>query len=122
MEPPPNLTLTFTALADDMRRSLIHALAHGGAMSGSELGRRVNGDARSVARHLQILERAGLVERVASERTSRFRLCQKPLQAALTWLARQESLYVQALDEVDRRLSEAVQSEHGVFLRRDVAG
>jgi DNA-binding transcriptional ArsR family regulator len=122
MDPPPNLTLAFTALADDVRRSLIHALAHGGTMSGTELGRRLNGDSRSIALHLQILERAGLVERVASERASRFRLCQKPLQAAVTWLARQESLYVQALDELDRRLSEAVQSEHGVFLRRDAAG
>lgn len=122
MDPPPNLTLTFTALADDMRRSMIHALAHGGTMSGSELGQRLNVDSRSIARHLQILERAGLVERLASGRTSRFRLCYKPLQAATAWLARQENLYVQALDELDRRLSETVESEHGVFLRRDAGG
>ncbi len=121
MEPEPNLSITFTALADDVRRLLIHALAHGGELSGSELCRQLRADSRSIARHLQILERAGLIEPVGDERAPRFRLCQKPLQAAVRWIARQETRYVQALDELDRRLSETADRERGWVPRRRVA-
>jgi DNA-binding transcriptional ArsR family regulator len=121
MEPAPNLTLTFTALADSTRRSLIHALAHGETLSASELCRRLRADSRSIARHLQILERGGLIERVGEEPAPRFRLCQKPLQAAVAWIARQDTLYMRALDDLDRRLSETADSERGWLARRNAA-
>ncbi len=118
MDSAPDLNLTFTALADETRRTLIHALARGGALTGRELGRQLRGNPRSIARHLQVLERVGLVERVGGEPTPRFRLCREPLRAAVRWISRQETLYVQALDDLDRRLSEAACSERGWEPRR----
>ena len=121
MQPAPTLGLTFTALADDTRRALIHALAHGGTLSGSDLSRQLGADSRSVTRHLRILERCGLIERMGEERAPRFRLCQKPLQTAVAWIARQETVYVRALDELDRQLSETAGSERGQVLRGGTA-
>jgi DNA-binding transcriptional ArsR family regulator len=114
MDPAADLNLTFTALADGIRRMLIHALARGEALSGPELARQLRADSRTISRQLQVLERVGLIERVGTdERTPRFRLCREPLRAALGWIARQEALYVQSLDELDRRLSEAACSGRG---------
>jgi DNA-binding HxlR family transcriptional regulator len=113
MDPTADLNLTFTALGNSFRRTLIHALARGEALSGRELGRQLRANSRSIARQLQVLERVGLIERVGEETTPRFRLCREPLRAALRWMARQEALYLQSLDELDRRLSEAACSGRG---------
>ncbi len=102
-----NLDLIFRALSDGTRRLLIHALTRAEALSARELAVRWSGDARGIARRLTVLEGAGLIERVGGGRASRFRLQERVLQLAAAWLARQDTLYVRALDEVDRRLSEA---------------
>ena len=47
------------------------------------------------------------------EGTLRFRLCREPLRTALRWIARQQALYVQSLDELGRRLSDAACSGRG---------
>jgi DNA-binding transcriptional ArsR family regulator len=105
------LDLTFHALADSTRRSMIHALAEGRARSAGELGRQFRSAQPTISKHLKVLEQAGLVERTVEGRVHRFRLRQKPLQDAERWIARQQAFWTGAVDQLDRLLREVSSDE-----------
>jgi len=102
-----HLDRTFRALADETRRSMIHALAGGQACSAGELGRRFRSAQPTISKHLKVLERAGLIERSVDGRVHRFRLRRKPLQEAESWIARHQAFWAGALDQLDRLLVDA---------------
>jgi DNA-binding transcriptional ArsR family regulator len=101
-----SLDRTFRALADGTRRSMIHALASGEARSAGELGRRFRSAQPTISKHLKVLEQAGLVERTVEGRVHRFRLREKPLDAAAGWIARHRAFWAGAVDQLDRLLTE----------------
>ena len=111
MHGPSSLDLTFRALSDETRRSMIHALAQGEARSAGELGRRFGSAQPTISKHLKVLEQAGLVERTIEGRVHRFRLRQKPLRDAGGWIARHQAFWTGAVDQLDRLLSEVVGDE-----------
>jgi DNA-binding transcriptional ArsR family regulator len=102
----PSLDLTFHALADGTRRSIIHALAHGESRSASELGRHFDSAQPTISRHLKVLEQAALIERTVAGRVHRFRLRRKPLADAERWIARHQAFWTGAVEQLDRLLSE----------------
>src|SRR5215471_7012710 len=51
-----SLDLTFHALADGTRRSMIHALASGETHSAGELGRQFRSAQPTISKHLKVLE------------------------------------------------------------------
>jgi DNA-binding transcriptional ArsR family regulator len=106
MERLPHLDRTFRALADGTRRSMIRALARGERSSAGELGRQFHSAQPTISKHLKVLEQAGLVERTVEGRVHRFRLRQKPLNDAATWIARHRAFWTGAVDQLDRLLSE----------------
>jgi DNA-binding transcriptional ArsR family regulator len=101
-----NLDRTFRALADGTRRSIVHALAKGGARSASELGRPFGSAQPTVSKHLKVLEDAGLIRRTVDGRVHRFRLCKKPLQEAERWIARHQTFWTGAVDQLERLLAD----------------
>jgi len=101
-----SLDLTFRALSDGTRRSMIHALARGEARSASEIGRKFRSAQPTISKHLKVLERAGLVERTIKGRVHRFRLRQKPLRDAQRWIARHQAFWTGAVDQLERLLLE----------------
>jgi DNA-binding transcriptional ArsR family regulator len=101
------LDLTFRALSDRTRRSMIHALARGEARSASELGRRFRSAQPTISKHLKVLEQAGLVERRIEGRVHRFQLRRRPLRDAERWIARHQAFWTGAVDQLERLLSEA---------------
>ena len=105
------LDLTFHALADGTRRSMIRALAGGQTRSAGELGRQFHSAQPTISKHLKVLEQAGLVERTIEGRMHRFRLQQKPLRKAERWIARQQAFWTAAVDQLDRLLQEASRDE-----------
>ncbi len=105
------LDLTFRALADGTRRSMVHALARGQARSAGELGRQFRSAQPTISKHLKVLEQAGLVERTIEGRVHRFRLRQKPLKDAARWITRQQAFWVGAVDQLDRLLQEIAPDE-----------
>src|SRR6266704_3446164 len=111
MHSAPSLDLTFHALSDGTRRSMIHALASGETRSAGELGRQFRSAQPTISKHLKILERAGLVERTIEGRVHRFRLHQRPLQEAGGWIARHQAFWEGAVGQLDRLLSEAPSNE-----------
>jgi DNA-binding transcriptional ArsR family regulator len=105
------LDLTFRALSDGTRRSMIHALARGKSRSAGELGRQFRSAQPTISKHLKVLERAGLVERTVEGRVHRFRLRRKPLQDAEAWIARHQAFWTGAVEQLDRLLSEIAEND-----------
>jgi DNA-binding transcriptional ArsR family regulator len=75
----------FTALGHPARRSIIRQLAHGDA-SVSELARPLNMSLNAIAKHLAVLNGAGLIEDRKQGRTRHCQLVPGPLRVAQAWL------------------------------------
>jgi DNA-binding transcriptional ArsR family regulator len=106
MQCSPTLDLTFHALADSTRRSMIHVLAKGETRSASELGRRFRSAQPTISKHLKVLEEAGIVQRKVEGRIHQFRLRRKALEQAGRWIARHQAFWEGAVDQLDRLLAE----------------
>lgn len=80
------LDITFRALADPTRRLLLTRLAQGEATV-TELAQPYDASLAAISKHLQVLERAGLLRRRVEGRSHYLSLEASPLLEALTWLA-----------------------------------
>jgi DNA-binding transcriptional ArsR family regulator len=98
------LDRTFHALSDQTRRAMIHALAGGQARSAGELGKQFNSAQPTISRHLKVLEQAKLIERRVEGRVHRFRLRQKPLREAGSWIGRHQRFWSGAVDQLEALL------------------
>ena len=108
MQSAAALDLTFHALSDQTRRSMIHALAGGEARSAGELGKQFSSAQPTISRHLKVLERAKLIERSVEGRLHVFRLRQKPLLEAGTWIERHQRFWNGAVDQLETLLDRNV--------------
>jgi DNA-binding transcriptional ArsR family regulator len=109
MHHSPHFDLTFHALADGTRRSMIHALARGEARSAGELGRQFRSTQPTISKHLKVLEQAGIVERNVKGRVHQFQLRRKALEQAGRWIARHQAFWEGAVDQLDRLLAEGAE-------------
>jgi DNA-binding transcriptional ArsR family regulator len=109
MQSSAALDLTFHALADGTRRSMIHALATGEPRSAGELGRRFRSAQPTISKHLKVLEEAGILERKVEGRVHHFRLRRKALAQAGRWIARHQAFWEGAVDQLDRILAEGAE-------------
>jgi DNA-binding transcriptional ArsR family regulator len=97
------LSATFAALADPTRRAILERLSTGVATV-NELAEPFPISVQAVSKHLQVLERAGLIERgrEAQRRPSRLRAV--PLKDAAEWLETYRQLWGLSFDRLGRRL------------------
>ena len=109
----PALDLTFHALADGTRRSMIHALARGDTRSAGELGRQFRSAQPTISKHLKVLEQAGIVERKVEGRVHQFRLRRRALEHARRWIARHQAFWEGAVDQLDRLLAGGESDDRG---------
>lgn len=82
------LDAVFAALADPTRRAIVGRLAQQGEASVSELSAPFDMTLTAVAKHLTVLERAGLVEQRKDGRVRRCRLA----EAGRFWQGQLDSL------------------------------
>lgn len=75
----------FHALAHDARRTMLRRLAHGELTVG-ELAEPLDMSLAAASKHVQVLERAGLVRRTVTGRRHVCRLEVGPLKSASAWL------------------------------------
>jgi DNA-binding transcriptional ArsR family regulator len=91
------LDITFGALSDPTRRALLTALSFGEATV-SELAEPHKISLAAVSKHIQILERAGLVHRRRAGRIHYISLEASPMLGAFDWLAAYQDFWDESLD------------------------
>jgi len=97
----PLLDRQFAALADSTRRAIVERLLVTGELSVGDVAAPFAISSPAISRHLQVLERAGLIER-RIERQWRFvRLCPDALAPLDSWLSRQRQHWTAALDRLE---------------------
>ena len=79
------LSLTFAALADPTRRAMLQRLAQGPATV-KELAEPFDISMPAISKHLQVLERAGLIERGREAQWRPAQLQTAPLENVSQWL------------------------------------
>ena len=102
------LDATFTALADPTRRGMLADLMRGEKSVG-ELAAPYRMSFAGAAKHVGVLERAGLVERRKAGRQMLCRLRPEPLREADAFLRQWEHFWTGALDRLDALIREEVQ-------------
>src|SRR5258707_6800102 len=100
MTAAPQLDSLFAALADPTRRGIVERLRAAGELSVGVVAAPFAISGPAVTRHLQVLERAGLVER-RIERQWRFvRVRADALAPVESWLSRQRRHWTAAPDRL----------------------
>jgi DNA-binding transcriptional ArsR family regulator len=99
------LDLTFAALADPTRRAMLASLALGERSVG-ELAAPHAMSFAGAAKHVGVLERAGLVERRKAGRQQLCRLKAERLREADEWLRQWERFWTSTLDRLEAILVE----------------
>ena len=97
------LSLTFAALADPTRRSILSRLAEGEATVG-ELAEPFSVSLPAISRHLKVLERAGLIVRRREAQSRPRRLEADPLDEALEWIQSRKRTWEARMDRLDVHL------------------
>jgi DNA-binding transcriptional ArsR family regulator len=101
--PPDQLSLTFAALADPTRRSILTRLAEGDATV-SELAQPFAVSLPAISRHLKVLERAGLIVRSRDAQWRPSRMQADPLDDAVEWMQSRKRTWEARIDRLDAHL------------------
>lgn len=99
----------FAALADPTRRAVLRHVAERGPVTATELAGELPVTRQAVAKHLAVLQDAGLVAPRKEGRENRFTATTAPLAAAERWLAEAG----EAWDERLGRLAARATARHG---------
>ncbi len=100
-----HLSETFSALADPTRRAILGRLASGEA-SVKELMQPFALSQPAISKHLQVLERAGLISRSRDAQRRPCKLEAKPLQEAADWIEHYRRFWAESFDRLDEYLKE----------------
>ena len=93
----------FFALSDPTRRGILRELAKGDATVG-QLSLPFSLAPSTMTKHLAVLERAGLIDRLRDGRHRRTRLTPRPLWEAMEWIEEMRTLWTQQLDALEELL------------------
>jgi DNA-binding transcriptional ArsR family regulator len=97
------LSITFAALADPIRRAILERLSTGEATV-NELAEPFDVSLQAVSRHIKVLERAGLISR---GRDAQFRPCRiedAQLDVAVDWIDQHRAVWQDRMDRLDVHL------------------
>jgi DNA-binding transcriptional ArsR family regulator len=99
-DPADAIDAVFHALASQPRRALVRRLA-AGPLTVGELAAPLDMSLAAAAKHVQVLERAGLIDRTIDGRRHICRLDPGPLATAHQWLAFYQRFWADRLDALD---------------------
>ena len=95
------LDRVFAALADPTRRAIVERLLLKGELPVGAIAAPFAISTPAISRHLQVLERAGLVERRIDRQWRMIRIRPQALGQVESWLARQRRHWTAALDRLE---------------------
>lgn len=99
------LDLTFAAMADPIRRTILARLQRGVA-SVTELASPHAVSLPAISKHLRVLERAGLIDRTKEGRIHLVRLVARPIKDAHEWLESYRQFWEGQLDALGNYIDE----------------
>ncbi|CAN5420854.1 metalloregulator ArsR/SmtB family transcription factor [soil metagenome] len=99
-----SLDRVFQALSDPSRRRILKSLA-GRERTVTELAKPLAMSLAAASKHIQVLERAGLMRRSKRGRTHFCRLEPRPLGRAHQWIAFYQRFWTDRLDALERELN-----------------
>jgi len=97
------LSLTFAALADPTRRAILSRLADGEATV-NELAEPFDMSLQAVSKHLQVLERAGLISKSRDAQYRPCRLEPASIEPAIDWLEQHKRTWNERFDRLSDHL------------------
>ena len=89
------------ALADPTRRAIVERLLADGERSVGDVAAPFAMSTQAISRHLQVLERAGLIERRVQRQWRYVRMRGDALEPVESWLSRQRRYWTAALDRLE---------------------
>jgi DNA-binding transcriptional ArsR family regulator len=101
--PTDQLSITFAALADPTRRSIVTRLAEGEATV-NELAEPFSVSLPAISRHLKVLEHAGLIVRSREAQWRPSRLQADPLDDAVEWMLSRKATWEARMDRLEIHL------------------
>ncbi len=96
--------LVFGALGDATRRDLLRAVATDGPVTATQLAAERPLSRQAVAKHLGVLERAGLVHATRAGRETRYAADPAPLDAVVDWITTTGAAWDRRLDRLAKLL------------------
>lgn len=103
----------FDALADPTRRAVLRALAQGGPCTATELAATLPVSRQAIAKHLSVLDQAGLVTSERTGREKRFHARPAAMIEAGQWLETTGAAWDDRLARLARRLHERTRDATG---------
>jgi DNA-binding transcriptional ArsR family regulator len=100
------LDQAFAALSDPTRRAILDRLARAEGLAVTEIAAPFAVSLPAVMKHLDVLARAGLIERAKTGRTVRCTLRAGPMETAMQWLTRYERFWSKQLDALAKFVEE----------------
>ena len=100
------LDRAFAALADPTRRAIVDRLARDDGLAVTKIAAPFAVSLPAVMKHLDVLARAGLIERAKTGRTVRCSLRAGPMETAMQWLTRYERFWTDKLDALAKFVEE----------------
>ncbi|HEX6305074.1 MAG TPA: metalloregulator ArsR/SmtB family transcription factor [Anaerolineales bacterium] len=104
---------TFSALSSPIRRGMLARLTRGWATV-TELAQPYNVSLPAISKHLQVLEKAGLIERRVKGRVHYCRLLPQPLDEAIEWLDFHRAFWGAQFESLAEFLDDQDQEDSGV--------
>lgn len=96
-EAGPALGALLSALSDSSRRQILDLVADAGPRSATDLAAHLPVSRQAIAKHLAILENAGLVRSERCGKEIRYQLVAEPLSEVKRWLDRTAARWDQSL-------------------------
>ena len=100
-----SLSTTFSALADPTRRAILGMLAHGEATV-NDIAAPFSISLPAISKHLQVLEKAGLISRGRDAQWRPARLNAKTLAPAADWIGGYRRFWDHSFDALDQHLTQ----------------
>lgn len=106
-----NLNEIFHALANSTRRDMVNMMALE-ERTVSELAEPFDMSLAAISKHIKVLEKANLIERIVNGRTHICRLKTESLSQATEWLHFYEKFWTKRFDLLESELMKAKKKEH----------
>jgi DNA-binding transcriptional ArsR family regulator len=101
---PRPVDAVFAALADGTRRTVLRTVVEQGPVTATELASDLPISRQAVAKHLHILDEAGLVHATKEGRETRFEASTASLRPATEWIAATDAAWTHRLGRLKRRV------------------